>query len=246
MSRPEGRKVDELRPVKVTRDYLPHAEGSVFFEIGDTKVICTASLEEKVPIFLRGTGKGWITAEYSMIPRATHTRTIRESTQGRIGGRTHEIQRVIGRSLRSIVDLKMMPDCTLWIDCDVVRADGGTRTAAITGSFIAMYDALKHMIDAGIIKEMPVQDFIAAISVGIVDGEPVLDLCFSEDSSAQVDMNLVMTDSGKIIEIQGTAEEHPFTRAELERMIKLASKGISELTAIQKQTVAQDLKKRAK
>lgn len=241
ITRIDGRKADELRPVTVTRNYLPHAEGSVFFELGNTKVICTASIEQKVPMFLKGSGKGWITAEYAMIPRATQVRSMREATQGRIGGRTHEIQRLIGRSLRSVVDLKAIDDYTIWIDCDVVHADGGTRTAAITGSFFALYDALQTMIDNKKIKEMPVTEYLAATSVGVIDGEPQLDLCFSEDSSAQVDMNFVMTDSEKIIEVQGTAEEYPFTREELDSLLDLATKGIHSLIAIQKQEIAKGL-----
>src|SRR5690554_5436297 len=207
-TRPDGRACDELRPVKITRNVNMYAEGSVLIEIGHTQVICTATVEDKVPPFLRGMGEGWITAEYSMLPRATEVRNPRESSRGRVGGRTHEIQRLIGRSLRSVVDLKALGERTIWIDCDVIQADGGTRTAAITGSFIALVDALRKLQDTTN-EGLALNDYLAAISVGIVDGEPLLDLCYTEDYSAQVDFNVVMTGTGKIVEVQGTAEESP-------------------------------------
>jgi len=234
MVRIDGRKPDELRKVNVIRDYLPHAEGSVFFELGKTKIICTASVEEKVPLFLKGAGQGWITAEYAMIPRATQVRTVRESFQGRVGGRTHEIQRLIGRSLRSVVDLEALGELTIMIDCDVILADGGTRTAAITGAFIALYDALKRLVQEKKIKKMPIEEFLAATSVGIVNGEPYLDLCFEEDVKAQVDMNVVMTESAKLVEIQGTAEKSPFTQKDLLHLLELAQKGVNSLIQFQK------------
>lgn len=238
-TRADGRKADQMRPVQITRDFNIHAEGSVLIEIGNTKVICTASIEERVPHFLRGQGEGWITAEYSMLPRATGVRNQREASRGRVGGRTHEIQRLIGRSLRSVVDLKALGERTIWIDCDVIQADGGTRTAAITGSFVALADALRTLEG-----DVGVKEYLAAISMGIVDGKPLLDLCYTEDSAAQVDCNLVMTDSGKIVEVQGTAEGNPFTRDELNRLMDLAEKGVSELTNLQKSLLMQDLTKK--
>lgn len=243
MTRADGRKPDELRKISIVRDYLPSAEGSVFLELGNTKVICTASVEQKVPMFLRGSEQGWVTAEYAMIPRATATRTVREATQGRVGGRTHEIQRLIGRSLRAITDLKALGEQTIWIDCDVIQADGGTRTAAITGAFIALFDALQHLIKEGKLKEMPLNEFVAATSVGIVNSQPYLDLNFEEDVAAQVDMNIVMTDSGKIIEVQGTAEKRPFTKDELEKLLNLAYKGIQQLIDEQKVVLQHQNKK---
>lgn len=235
-TRTDGRRVDQLRPVRITRDFNIHAEGSVLVEIGNTKVICTATIEDRVPPFLRGQGEGWISAEYSMIPRATEVRNQRESTRGKVGGRTHEIQRLIGRSLRSVVNLKALGERTIWIDCDVIQADGGTRTASITGAFIALADALRKMEG-----NVGVQEYLAAISVGIVNGEPMLDLCYSEDFAADVDFNVVMTSSGKIVEVQGTAEEVPFTRAEMDRLMDLAEKGIQELIEMQKQLLMKDL-----
>lgn len=235
-TRTDGRRVDQLRPVRITRDFNIHAEGSVLIEIGNTKVICTATIEDRVPPFLRGQGEGWISAEYSMIPRATEVRNQRESTRGKVGGRTHEIQRLIGRSLRSVVNLKALGERTIWIDCDVIQADGGTRTASITGAFIALADALRKMEG-----NVGVQEYLAAISVGIVNGEPMLDLCYSEDFAADVDFNVVMTSSGKIVEVQGTAEEVPFTRAEMDRLMDLAEKGIQELIEMQKQLLMKDL-----
>jgi ribonuclease PH len=237
MKRSDGRVYDELRKTVICKDYIVHAEGSVFIEMGNTRVVCTASLEGKVPKFLQGTGRGWITAEYAMLPRSTAVRMIREATLGRQGGRTLEIQRLIGRSLRAVTNLELLGESTVWIDCDVIQADGGTRSAAITGAFVALYDAFRRMIDAGRLKEMPLVDFVAAVSVGMVDGVPLLDLSFEEDSRAEVDMNVVMTGSGKLIEIQGTAEKKPFTREELEALLRLAEKGIAELVALQKQAL---------
>jgi len=237
--RKDGRRPDEMRPVKITRPYLKHPEGSVLIEVGDTKVICTATIEEKVPQWLKGSGQGWVTAEYSMLPRSSSTRIIRESSTGKIGGRTHEIQRLIGRSLRSVVDLKGLGERTVWIDCDVIQADGGTRTASITGSFIALADALIFMKSRGIVGKLPLRDFVAAISVGMVNGEAVLDLNYEEDSSAEVDMNMVMTGNGAFVEVQGTAESMPFTRPEMEKMTTLAEEGIKGLVAKQKELVGQ-------
>lgn len=237
VKRIDGRRADQLREVKITRDFIPHAEGSVLFEMGGTKIVITASVEERVPPFLKDTGQGWITAEYSMLPRATTVRTVREATIGKIGGRTHEIQRLIGRSLRSVVDLSALSERTIWMDCDVLQADGGTRTAAITGAFVALYDALKRLADKKGLAEPLISEFLAAVSVGILDATPCLDLKFDEDSMAQVDMNMVMTESGKIVEIQGTAEKHPFTRDELDELINLAEKGIKELIKIQKRVL---------
>lgn len=235
MTRSDGRKKDEMRTVRVERDYIPHAEGSVLFEMGNTKVICTASFEQKVPTWRRGSGKGWLTAEYSMLPRSTEIRTNREVSKGKVYGRTSEIQRLIGRSLRSVTDLsKLGGENTIWIDCDVICADGGTRTAAITGSFIALYDCCSKLLADGVIKEMPLNEFVAAISVGIYKEELLLDLCFSEDCEAEVDMNVVMESSGKIIEIQGTAERGSFTRGELDGLTDLAENGINKLIKMQK------------
>lgn len=232
--RADGRPNDKIRDLKITRDYLKFPEGSVLVEMGDTKVICSVSVEEKVPPFLKNTGKGWITAEYSMLPRSTHTRSIRESVAGRIGGRTHEIQRLIGRALRAIVNLDLLGERTLWIDCDVIQADGGTRTASITGGYVALVDALWNMKRRGIIEKIPVSDSVAAVSVGIIGGEILLDLTYEEDSKAEVDMNFVMTGKGTIVEIQGTAERVPFTKEQLDLMFKYAQKAIQEITMIQK------------
>jgi ribonuclease PH len=226
-----------LRPVKITRNYLKHAEGSVLIEMGDTKVICTASVEERVPVFLRNTGKGWVTAEYSMLPRSTHTRTTRDSTTGRASGRSYEIQRLIGRSLRSVTDLRGFGERSVWIDCDVIQADGGTRAASITGAYVALVDAFRKMVKDGRIEKVPVKDSVAAISVGKVDGKVLLDLNYEEDSKAEVDMNVVMTGQGKFVEIQGTAEEEAFTKKEMDGLTKLAQKGIEELTKIQKKSL---------
>jgi len=237
MKRSDGRGVDALRPVKITRNYLKYAEGSVLIEMGNTKVICTASVEERVPPFLRNTGKGWVTAEYSMLPRSTHTRTARDSSTGRGSGRALEIQRLIGRSLRSVTDLNGFGERTIWVDCDVIQADGGTRTASITGSYVALVDAFRKMIKNGVIEEIPIKDSVAAISVGKVEGGLLLDLNYEEDFKAEVDMNVVMTGNGKFVEIQGTGEEAVFTKKEMDELIKTAQKGIRELTKIQRKTI---------
>jgi ribonuclease PH len=221
----------------MTPNYLPHAEGSVFIEAGRTKVICTASVEERVPPFLRNTGKGWVTAEYGMLPRATSTRTQREATSGKVGGRTQEIQRLIGRSLRSVMNLPALGERTIWIDCDVIQADGGTRTASITGAFVALALALQKLRDRDVIRTMPLSDFVAAISVGIVDGEPLLDLAYEDDSRADVDMNVVKTGDGRFIEIQGTAETTPFSQDGLQALLTLADHGIKQLIEKQKAIV---------
>lgn len=247
MLRTDGRRFDELRPVRITKNFTKYGEGSVLIEAGDTKVLCTASVEEKVPYFLKGLGQGWVTAEYSMLPRSTAVRKVRESARGKLEGRTQEIQRLIGRSLRSVVNLdRLGGEYTIWIDCDVLQADGGTRTAAITGSFIALVDALGHMKKKGIIKEIPITDMVAAVSVGIVEGEIVLDLCYNEDSKAQVDMNLVMTGAGKVVEIQGAAEEFPFTIDKMYKMVELGMMGISKLTEVQKKALEDVLPERLK
>ncbi|GBE04061.1 MAG TPA: ribonuclease PH [Nitrospirae bacterium] len=237
--RPDGRKADELRGIKITKNFLNTAEGSVLIEMGDTKVICTASIEDKVPPFLRDKKKGWVTGEYSMLPRSTGTRMVREAARGKVGGRTHEIQRLIGRSMRSVVDLTALGERTVWIDCDVIQADGGTRTASITGAFVAMKDAVNTLLANGTITKQPIKDYVAAISVGVVEGEPRLDLCYLEDSNAEVDMNIVMTGSGKFIEIQGTAETEPFGSDHLQKMLGLAGDGISDLITVQKETLGE-------
>ena len=230
----DGRKKDALRPVKITRNFIKHAEGSVLIEMGDTKVIVTATIEERVPPFLRSKGKGWVTAEYAMIPRSSQDRITRESAKGKIGGRTHEIQRLIGRSLRAVTDLTQLGERSVLIDCDVIQADGGTRTAAITGAFIAFADALLFLKSKEKIPTVPLADYLAAISVGKVDGEVVLDLNYEEDSQAEVDMNVVMTGKGQFVEVQGTAEKTPFHKKTLDQMLKLASKGIQELIETQR------------
>ena len=232
--RPDGRKPKQIRKVKITRNYVNQAEGSVLIEVGDTRVICTASVEDKVPGFLKDSKQGWVTAEYSMLPRSTNVRTGRESSRGKVGGRTHEIQRLIGRALRSVVDLTALNGMTIWIDCDVIQADGGTRTASITGSFVALYDAMNFLKAHSKIEKIPINNFLAAVSVGIFENEVILDLNYEEDFKAEVDMNIVMTADEKFVEIQGTAEENPFTRTELEVMLKLAKKGIKELITKQK------------
>lgn len=232
--RADGRRPDELRPVRITRNYLKFAEGSVLIELGNTKVICTASIEDKVPQFLKDKGQGWVTAEYSMLPRSTDVRTARASSIGKVGGRTHEIQRIIGRSLRSVVDLEALGERTIWVDCDVIQADGGTRTAAITGGYICLADALGYAQSVGMITKSPLRDYIAAVSVGVVDGEPVLDLSYEEDFKADVDMNVVMNSRGEFVEIQGTAEGPPFGKDRLERMLGLAASGIGELIRVLK------------
>lgn len=235
--RPDGRKNNEIRDVKVHRNFIGAAEGSVLISMGNTRVICTASIEDRVPLFLKDQKKGWITAEYSMLPRATQTRVVRESSTGRISGRTHEIQRLIGRALRSVVDLSVIGERTIWMDCDVIEADGGTRTAAITGAFICLSDALKYALRNGLIDKTPLKDYLAAISVGVVNGEPRIDLCYSEDSMAEVDMNVVMTGDGKIVEIQGTAEGTPFSKTALDSLMKLAEEGINSLIHMQKKLI---------
>jgi ribonuclease PH len=232
--RTDGRKVNQLRDVEITRNYTKYAEGSVLVETGDTMVLCNVSIEDSVPYFLRGQNKGWLTAEYSLLPRATQDRNIREAAKRKLSGRTQEIQRLIGRSLRAIIDLDKMGERTIWVDCDVLQADGGTRTASITGAYVALVDAINFMLDEGKLEESPLKGFMAATSVGIVDGTPMLDLCYEEDFKAQVDMNIAMTEAGEIIEIQGTAEEHPFTRDELDQLYDLAEKGILELIEEQK------------
>jgi ribonuclease PH len=235
--RPSGRKPEELRAVRLTRGFTRHAEGSVLVEFGDTRVLCTASVEARVPPFLRGQGRGWVTAEYGMLPRATHTRGDREAARGRQSGRTQEIQRLIGRALRSVVDLGALGENTIQIDCDVLQADGGTRTAAITGSFVALHDALGWMLGKGMIAALPVRDFVAAVSVGLVGGRPVLDLDYAEDSTCQTDMNVVMTGAGRFVEVQGTAEGEPFLQSELDRLLELAARGVAELVAHQRRSL---------
>lgn len=234
-SRSDNRAPHQMRPVKITPDYIAMAEGSCLIEVGHTRVICTASIEETVPPFLRNSGKGWITSEYAMLPRSTLTRTPRESSKGRIGGRTHEIQRLIGRSLRAVTDLKRVGERTITLDCDVIQADGGTRTASITGAFIALGLAVEKLLAAGTLKTSPIRDFVAATSVGVVDGQVVLDLPYEEDSRAEVDMNFVMTGSGKFVEVQATAEGCPFDEDQLEQMMKLAKQGCVELIARQRE-----------
>lgn len=234
MSRFDGRNNDELREIKVTRDYTIYAGGSVLIEAGKTRVICTAMVEDKVPPFLRGQNKGWVTAEYNMLPSATLVRKPREMSRGKADGRNVEIQRLIGRTLRSVVDLEAMGERTVWVDCDVIQADGGTRTAAITGAFIALMDALHKLVESGCLERVPVKTQVAAVSVGVVGGEPMLDLCYVEDSAAEVDMNVVMTSHGEIIEIQGTGEQRPFSKDEFAILMELAEKGINELVALQR------------
>lgn len=234
MARIDNRNNDQIRNIKITRNYTRYAEGSVLIEMGETKVICTASIEDKVPPFLRHTGTGWINAEYSMLPRSTHQRKIRESSRGKVDGRTQEIQRLIGRSIRSVIDLSKIGERTIWIDCDVIQADGGTRTASITGAFVAVVDALNKLHKSKGIKTMPVRNFVSAISVGIVNQEHVLDLCYEEDSNAQVDMNIIMTDKGEFVEVQGTGEERPFSRDDLNSLLELGEKGNKELIKAQR------------
>jgi len=236
MMRKDGRAPDEIRPVKITRNFIKYPEGSVLIEVGDTRVICTATVEDRVPPFLKDTGQGWITAEYSMLPRSTAERTRREE-QSR--GRSYEIQRLIGRSLRAVVDLSSLGEMTIVVDCDVIQADGGTRTASITGSFIALVDAIEWMMEQSLLKISPIRDFVAAISVGIVEGIPMLDLSYEEDFSAEVDMNVVMTGGGRFVEIQGTAERMPFGEDEMREMLGLARKGIEELVRIQREVIGE-------
>jgi ribonuclease PH len=237
MQRFEGRKPHEMRRMKIARNYNMYAEGSAYVEMGRTMLICTASLEYKLPQFLRGSGHGWVTAEYGMLPRSTRERMSREATAGRRGGRTLEIQRLIGRSLRSVIDLEALGEYTIWLDCDVLQADGGTRTAAVNGAFIALYDALRLMVQEKKLPEMPLKDFVAAVSVGIVDGQPLLDLDFEEDSRAEVDMNVVMTGSGKLVELQGTAEKRAFSREELEEVLNLAAGAIERVISLQRKVL---------
>jgi ribonuclease PH len=236
-SRPSGRAVDALRTIRLTRNYTKHAEGSVLIECGDTKVICTASIEEKVPGFLKGKGQGWMTAEYGMLPRSTHSRMDREAAKGKQSGRTQEIQRLIGRSLRAAFDLQAFGERTLHLDCDVIQADGGTRTASITGAMVAAYDAFSKLKERGLIQAIPVKHFVAAISVGVYKGMPVLDLDYVEDSDCDTDMNVIMTDSGAFVEVQGTAEGDAFDRATMNRLLDLADRGIRELVSLQKQAL---------
>ena len=235
--RTNERTNDTIRQLKIEKNFLKYPEGSVLAEMGETKVICQVSVEEKVPAFLKNSGKGWLTAEYSMLPRATQTRSMRESVSGRVGGRTHEIQRLIGRALRSIVNLDIIGERTIWIDCDVIQADGGTRTASITGGYVALVEALWNMKKRGVIQKIPLRDSVGAISVGIVDGEPMLDLSYEEDYRAEVDMNFVMTGKGLLIEVQGTAEKKPFTKEQFDIMYQYAYKGIKEITRLQKMTL---------
>lgn len=242
--RADGRLSEQLRPTRIVPNYLIHAEGSVLVEAGKTKVICTASVEDRVPPFRRNTGKGWVTAEYGMLPRSTSTRSQRESTAGRVGGRTQEIQRLIGRSLRAVTKLHEIGERTITLDCDVIQADGGTRTASITGAFVALVFALNKMREQDLIRTMPVHDYVAATSVGIVEGEPLLDLAYSEDSKAEVDMNIIKTGTGLYIEVQGTAEALPFGREALNRLLDLADTGIRQLIALQRGFVGQFLDKK--
>ena len=234
MTRQNGRGSNELRKIRITKDYIKYAEGSCLVELGDTKVIATASVEDSVPPFLRGKASGWVTAEYGMIPRSCRSRVQREAAKGKLGGRTQEIQRLIGRSMRTIVDLVKLGERTVWMDCDVIQADGGTRCASITGSFTALVLALDKLRKSGVLNEIPVRDYVAAVSVGIVGGKPILDLDYDEDSAAEVDMNVVMTGAGKFIEIQGTAEREPFSKSDLEGLLTLAKKGIGEFVAVEK------------
>jgi len=235
--RPSGRKSGELRDVRLTRGFTRHAEGSVLVEFGETRVLCTASVENRVPPFLRDKGRGWVTAEYGMLPRATHTRGDREAARGKQSGRTQEIQRLIGRALRSVVDMPALGERTVHIDCDVLQADGGTRTAAITGAFVALHDAFTWMQGKGLIATLPVKDFVAAVSVGVYQGAPVLDLDYAEDVACDTDMNVVMTGAGRFVEVQGTAEGEPFSRAELDALLDLAGRGIAELVAQQRRAL---------
>jgi ribonuclease PH len=235
--RSDGRAPDQLRPVKITPRYIKHAEGSALIEVGDTRVVCTVSVEDRVPPFLKGSGEGWVTSEYGMLPRSTTTRSQREVSKGRASGRTHEIQRLIGRSLRAVVDLKALGERTLWIDCDVIQADGGTRTASVTGSFIALVEALRHLKGRGAFADLPLTDLVAATSVGKVGGELLLDLNYEEDSRAEVDMNVVKTGDGRFVEVQGTAEDTPFSQEELQALMAVADKGIARLLELQREVL---------
>ena len=236
----DGRKNEQIRQVKVTRNYTKYAEGSVYIEVGDTKVLCNVSVEERVPQFLKGSGEGWITAEYNMLPRSTGTRKVRDIARLKLDGRTMEIQRLIGRALRSVVDLKALGERTLWIDCDVIQADGGTRTTSISGAFIAMVDAINKIHKTKPFKVYPIRNFVAATSVGILNGEKILDLCYEEDSKAMVDMNIIMTDEGEFVEVQGTGEEKPFSRGELNELLDLGEKGIKQMIQVQKDSLKMD------
>lgn len=240
MERIDGRKLDEKRKVNITRNYIIYPEGSVLIEMGNTKVICTASIDDKVPPFLKGLGEGWITCEYGMLPRSTQIRKPRDSSKGKVDGRTMEIQRLIGRALRSVVDLKLLGEKSILIDCDVIQADGGTRTASITGSFIALVDAINKINRETPFSKYPVTNYVAAISVGIVNGEKMLDLCYEEDSKAQVDMNIVMTESGEFVEIQGTGEERPFSKSDMDELLRLGQKGVEELIQLQKEVLGEE------
>ncbi len=235
--RSDNRRADDIRPVKITRPFTKYAEGSVLIEMGETKVVCTASVEEKVPPFLRDKGQGWITAEYGMLPRSTHDRMSREASKGKQGGRTLEIQRLVGRALRAITDMHQMGERSIWIDCDVIQADGGTRTASITGSFIALADAFAALKEKGLIKQSPLLDYLAAISVGKVGGEILIDLAYDEDSQAEVDMNLVMTGNGRLVEVQGTAEQSPFSKQDLDDFLAMGWSGIQSLIKLQKELI---------
>jgi ribonuclease PH len=241
IKRIDGRKKDEIRKIKITRNYISHTDGSVFIEMGKTRIVCTATVEDKVPKFLSGKGSGWVTAEYDMIPGSAPQRIIRAQTAGRINGRTHEIQRLIGRSLRSVVDLNKISEKTIWIDCDVIEADGGTRTASITGSFIALFDCMHSLIRKKIIEVMPIENFLVAVSVGMVNGEILVDLCFEEDSKAQVDMNVVMNSRGELIEVQSTAEVAPFSRETFDKMLGKATVAIEDIIETQKNILSQNL-----
>lgn len=238
--RSSSRKKEQIRPIKMTRKYTKYAEGSVLIEVGETKVICTASIEEKVPPFLKGTGEGWITAEYNMLPRSTHSRKVRDIAKLKVDGRTMEIQRLIGRALRSVVDMKALGERTIWIDCDVIQADGGTRTTSITGAFVALVDAVNKLHKDKPFNVYPIRNFVSAVSVGIVNEEKLLDLCYEEDSQAKVDMNVIMTDEGEFIEIQGTGEESPFSRKDFDELLGLAEKGIKQIVQVQKDVLKMD------
>ena len=239
----DDRWPSELRPTKITPNYLNHAEGSVLIEVGLTKIICAASVEDRVPPFLRGSGKGWVTAEYGMLPRSTSSRSPRESSKGKVGGRTQEIQRLIGRSLRAVTDLKKLGERTIWVDCDVIQADGGTRTASITGGFVALVLALVKMQTSGTLDSLPLSDYVAATSVGIIDGQVVADLAYEEDSKAEVDMNVVKTGNGRFVEVQGTAEGTPFSAEELNNLLSLAGDSINQLITIQREIVGDVLER---
>jgi ribonuclease PH len=236
-ARPDGRAASALRPIRFTRGFTRHAEGSVLVEFGNTRVLCTASVEDRVPPFLKGKGQGWVTAEYGMLPRSTHTRSEREAAKGKQSGRTQEIQRLIGRSLRAVVDLDALAERTITLDCDVLQADGGTRTASITGAWLALHDALTTLKARGLVTDWPLREGLAAVSVGLIDGQPRLDLDYAEDSACQADVNVVMTASGGVVEVQGTAESHPFSRQQLDALLELAAQGIQRLCALQQQAL---------